>query len=117
MAGEEQNGQFKMDMAEFKGFVKATLKTIEETTAAKLEAYEKVTQEQVRAIEAGRKLNYECICSMREDLSELKEEIAVSSAVRKVKDGLWGAIGGGSMAIAVMLAKDFLKSKFFGGGQ
>jgi len=117
MAGDDNNGQFKIDMAEFRGFTKAAIEAIEKTTDVKLDAFGQLFQRQLDVIKADQEKNYDCMCEMRDTVAEVKEKLAVSAAVRKVKDGLWGALGGGTMTIAVMLAKDFLKSKFFGGGQ
>lgn len=117
MAEDNGNGQFKMDVAEFKGFVTAALKAIEDTSAVKFEAIEKMMDAKIEGLAADQKKNYDCMCAMQSTMAEMKESIAVSAAVRKVKDGLWGAMGGAGMTVIVMLLKDFLKIKFFGGGQ
>jgi uncharacterized protein YigA (DUF484 family) len=120
------NGQFKLDMAEFKGFVGEALRAIDEKntlklesyqklTAERLEAYQKLTAEKLEGIKEQAKENHTCACQVRDAVTELQKQIAVSSAVRKVKDGLWGAIGGGAAMLIIQLGKDFLKAKVLGG--
>jgi len=129
MAGDEKdssNGQFKLDMAEFKGFVGEALRAIEERSNLKLEAYQNLTAERLEAyqnmttgkledIKEQAKENNICACQVRDAVTEIQKQMAVSTAVRKVKDGLWGAVGGGAAMLIIQLGKDFLKAKVLGG--
>lgn len=98
------NGQFKIMMAEFKGFVQA-----------KFEEHEKLNKVQLEVLTEKERANHECLCQLRDSVTDIQRQLAVTAALRKMKDAAWGAAGGAAMMILVALVKDFLKIKILGG--
>lgn len=119
MAGDNEkdssNGQFRMEMVEFRGFVTEALKSVEERSSIRLEGFVKMTNEKLETIKERTQENHECACQTRDAVTEIQKQIAVSAAVRKVKDSLWGAVGGAGAMLIIQIGKDFLKAKVLGG--
>jgi hypothetical protein len=99
MAPEEFE-RYLREVAEFKGRAEEALR---------------VANENITAIIGSLKSNHECICEVKQAVEDIQREIAVQKAVQKVKNGMYGAVGGFASAILVFLVSAFLKSKLFGG--
>jgi len=99
MAPDEYE-RFMRDVAEFKGRAEEALKT---------------ANERYKELTTVLKTNHECLTEMKVTVDAIQREIAVQRAVQKVKNAMYGAVGGVSAAILIQVLAAFLKLRIFGG--
>lgn len=92
--------EYLRELAEFKGRMEEAMKG----------ANDKYT-----IISNTLKSNHDCLCAMKQTVEKIQRDLAVQKAVQKVKNSMYGALGGFVSAILVFLVSAFLKIKFFGG--
>jgi wobble nucleotide-excising tRNase len=95
--------------AEFRGFIKATVEGLEKNIETKLNSYGDIVNLKFSNIEKQTAENHEQLCAVSNDVLEIKKNMAVASAVKKVRDSMWGAIGGTSAVLLVAVIKEVIK--------
>lgn len=101
MAGDTPNGidSWKLATEQFKGYMEATI-----------EGLNGKIQDALNQIAANNK----CICEVKDSVVKIQTQLEVNKAVQKLKQTIWGAIGGIAASILIALFKELLKTNIFG---
>ena len=99
MPGGNGNDVWKLATEQFKGYMEARIEGLNDRIKDALDQIDS---------------NNKCICEVKDSVNKIQTQLEISKAVQKLKQTIWGAIGGLIASLLIALFKELLKTSIFG---